>query len=146
MIERWKHHPEHPSIEFSSEGRVRNDTGIVHGRPVGKLGYHGVTVDGTTLYIHREVAKLFVPNPDGLQYVVHDNDDKWDNRDVNLVWKAKRSLHRVNPDSQFGAKLTKEDRQWIKEHYQAGHRLFGQSGLAKKFNVSHQTISNAVNS
>ncbi len=39
-----------------------------------------------TLYVHREVAKLFVPNPFNYKIVRHLNDIKTDNRAINLAW------------------------------------------------------------
>lgn len=146
MSENWKKHPDF-DLEFSDEGRVRNAVTKVeiHGRPVGKMGYHGITFAGKTLYIHREVAALFVPNPDGHKFVVHKNEDSWDNRAENLEWRHKRKNHAINPNSPYGAKLTEADREWIRKNYQPGHRLFGQQGLAKKFGVSQQTINAVVN-
>lgn len=147
MTEKWKTHPDYPELQFSSDGRARYaETGApIHGRPVGKMGYHGFTYAGKTLYLHKEVATLFVPNPNGHKYVVQVNEDRWDNKAENLEWRAKRKAHEVNPDSKYGAKLTETDRAWIREHYQPGHRLFGQQGLAKKFGVSQQTINGVVN-
>lgn len=58
-------------------------------------GYLGVQLYGRgghatknmkTFSIHRLVAEAFIPNPDGLEEVNHINEDKQDNRMVNLEW------------------------------------------------------------
>ena len=43
----------------------------------GKKKYHSV---------HRIVAKVFIPNPNNLPYVNHKNENKADNRAINLEW------------------------------------------------------------
>lgn len=54
-------------------------------------GYYNFTVkkcfrEKRTLYIHREVAKAFKPNPNNYKLVRHLNDVKTDNRVNNLAW------------------------------------------------------------
>lgn len=47
-----------------------------------------VSVNGvlTSVSIHRLVAKAFIPNPDNYEFVNHRNENKLDNRSVNLEW------------------------------------------------------------
>ena len=53
-------------------------------------GYHQVILckegKGKTYYIHRLVAKVFIPNPDNLPQVNHKDEDKSNNCVENLEW------------------------------------------------------------
>lgn len=57
---------------------------------IDRYGYEKVVLckDGKMFYrtVHRLVAQAFVPNPDNLKTVNHINEDKTDNRAVNLEW------------------------------------------------------------
>lgn len=54
------------------------------------IGYYAVRLvkDGqpSLVGIHKLVAKHFIPNPNGFQYVIHLNNDLSDNRAINLEW------------------------------------------------------------
>lgn len=48
-----------------------------------RVMYEGKMV---SIYVHREVAKAFVPNPNNYMFVNHKNENKSDNRFCNLEW------------------------------------------------------------
>ena len=45
------------------------------------------------LYVHRCVAELYVPNPNGYDYITHINGIKSDNRAANLKWISLEELN-----------------------------------------------------
>ena len=80
-------------IEVSNEGRVRS---LLRGIPrilktqTDTKGYHRirVTIERVKLSyrVHREVAKAFIDNPDGLPQVNHKDGNKDNNSVENLEW------------------------------------------------------------
>jgi len=97
MEEYWKPVEGYEGLyEVSNEGRVRSlnynktgETKILRPLMIGG-GYLQVQLwkDGKVkmLLVHRLVAITFIPNPDNLPQVNHKNEDKTDNRVVNLEW------------------------------------------------------------
>jgi hypothetical protein len=102
--EEWRPIPGYEGLyEVSNLGRVRSHdqtlnrkNGLVRWRgrvlkpQEGSKGHFGVNLhregSSKTHYIHRLVAEVFIPNPDGLPLVRHLNDIKSDNRLENLAW------------------------------------------------------------
>jgi len=99
----WKPHPEYTEIEVSTLGRVRTvDRVISNGRGTyhvkGRLSkqcvnHHGyvqtsIPIDGKwiTKNIHRLVAQTFLPNPDSLPQVNHQDCNRTNNDVSNLEW------------------------------------------------------------
>ena len=69
------------------DGRVFNIKTGEEFIPSKVRGYPRVCVShGKTEYVHRLVAKNFIPNPDNLPYVDHINRVREDNRVENLRW------------------------------------------------------------
>jgi len=53
-------------------------------------GYYSVHLCGKLQYVHRLVAKAFVPNPDGKPEVNHKDGNKSNNRSSNLEWVTRK--------------------------------------------------------
>lgn len=107
-----------------------------------------------TLYIHREMAKIFLPKPSPKhRYVIHKNHNKLDNKIKNLGWAtleqmithqqkspAKIAYKKVQANRTTGLKLNAAQVKKIKETLDDPHRVITIKRLAKKFRVSEMTI------
>ena len=105
-------------------------------------------------YVHRLVAKAFIPNPGNKPQVNHIDGDKTNNRVENLEWMTgeeninhafKLGLSKIprgskNPSS----KLTPDQVREIRRIYVKGSYKFGVVALAKRFKVSQETIRDIV--
>ena len=103
-------------------------------------------------FVHRLVAKYFVPNPDNLPVVNHKDGNKLNNHADNLEWvtssennrhafatglkKPKYKYGEENPNSRF----TDAEVAWIRENYVRGSKTHGQCAMAKRFGVSQASI------
>jgi hypothetical protein len=107
-----------------------------------------------TLYIHREMAKIFLKRPSlKHKYVIHVNHDKLDNNIKNLKWAtletmiahqqkspAKIAYKKVQANRTVGLKLNANQVKKIKEILKDKKRSITIKRLAKKYNVSEMTI------
>jgi NUMOD4 motif len=107
-----------------------------------------------TLYIHREMAKLFLPKPSAAQkYVVHRNHNKLDNSLKNLKWAtleqmiqhqqdspAKRAYKKQQSTKTAGLKLSASQVKKIKATLENKRRNLTIRQLAEKFGVSEMTM------
>lgn len=103
-----------------------------------------------TKRVHRLVAETFVPNPEGKETVNHIDGNKQNNFATNLEWMDRHeqldhayrlSLKTsITGEDNANAKLTKEQVDYIRQHYKKGSREFGSVALAKKFGVTHRVI------
>ena len=72
-------------IQVSDRGRLMREGGILNGAPGN--GYRTVCLPSRkTEYVHRLVAKAFVPNPDGKPCVNHIDSNPLNNNASNLEW------------------------------------------------------------
>ena len=94
-------------------------------------------------YLHRLVAQAFVPNPDGLPEINHEDGDKANNAASNLSWvtKSQNHLHRTavlgknSGETHYRARLTEDDVRAIRESTETG------AALAKRYGVSQGNIT-----
>lgn len=107
-----------------------------------------------TLYIHREIAKLFLKKPISRnKYVIHKNHNKLDNSVKNLEWAslekmiqhqqkspAKVAYKKRQANREVGLKLTAVQVKRIKEQLSKKTRKLTIKQLADKYNVSEMTM------
>ena len=139
--------------EITREGEVINKhTGkTLKPQPNGK-GYLRFAVQTDLgkrfVFVHRLVANLYVPNPDGKPQVNHIDGNKRNNCAENLEWvtNEENRSHAVKKGLQIHgekcpwAKLRKDDVQYIREHPELSRKE-----LSQKYGVSPHTISDIRN-
>lgn len=108
-------------------------------------------------FVHRLVAKYFVPNPYNKDKVNHKDGNKHNNHASNLEWvtSSENNKHAFEtglkaPTIHYGkdnwnSKLNEDDIQWIRTHYIKGDREYGQCALSRKFGVSQSSIWSVIN-
>lgn len=113
--------------------------------------------DKGTIYIHREIAKLFLKKSSPrCKYVIHLNHNKTDNKAINLKWAtleemaahqqkspqkiAYKKLQKERSTTQKGLKLTPLQVKTIKKIIQDPNRSITYKQLAKKYSVSEMTL------
>lgn len=99
-----------------------------------------------THYIHRLIAKAFIPNPKNKRCINHIDGNKLNNGIKNLEWVT----HKENNDhaTKTGLRFLKMTPVVISEilrlHIRAD-KIFGAKGLAKRFNTNTCTIHEVLN-
>lgn len=107
-----------------------------------------------TLYIHRELARLFIPKPSPKhKYVIHKNHNKLDNTVKNLKWATLQEMigHQQNSPAKLaykerqaqrdvGLKLTATQVKRIKDMLLNKKRNVTIKQLADKYDVSEMTM------
>lgn len=107
-----------------------------------------------TLYIHREMAKLFIKKPSPKhKYVIHKNHNKLDNSLKNLMWckledmiahqqnsPAKIAYKEKQANRETGLKLSAAQVKKIKELLNSEKRKMTIRQIAEKYGVSEMTL------
>jgi len=157
----WKHLRK--KYALSSHGRIASYTENLE--TDGKLlqgslttGYRTLNLhrpgDNGTLYIHREIARLFLPKASAkAKYVIHLNHNKLDNSVKNLKWAtlpemiehqqkspAKIAYKKVQANRNTGLKLNASQVRSIKKMLDDSKRKLTIKKLAEKFGVSEMTM------
>ena len=77
----------YPMYSIGIDGSImNNETGHILNPHISSLGYYTVRLDKKLLYVHRLLAKAFIPNPDNKPFIDHINRNSLDNRLENLRW------------------------------------------------------------
>lgn len=155
----WKASVDAPHLMISNTGLCYSNKykRLLKLQLVGFPGYKylsfGYKVNGLAKHftIHRQVAKLFIPNPENKPVVNHKDGDKLNNAVENLEWAthSENSLHAVitglNPkrgQDHHNAKISNENAVEIIYLKKMG---FKQPFIASEFNLNQSTVSRIVN-
>lgn len=148
---------------FSSHGRaasfkedVLSDGKLLNGSVTSGYQTLNLHVEGgnTTLYFHREIAKLFLPKRSPKEkFVIHLDHDKKNNRIKNLQWATQQKVidHQQNSPDKLaykevqrsrtkGLKLNSTQIKAIKKTLENPRRRLTHKQLAEKYDVSEMTI------
>lgn len=147
--------------QVSTLGRVKNKEGDIMTPGDNGAGYLNVTVHSYKTpkgtwgsrcdYVHRLVAKAFLPNPDNLKQVNHINCDKSDNRVCNLEWVSGstniRHAHesgRMKKRTQLGPTYPLTEQEVIDSYLRVkkGETI---TSVAKSIGRSRTTLSSIMN-
>lgn len=116
MGERWAYIDGLPGYMVSDKGRVWSESSqtFIKVKPMDKHGHMGVClcVNGKRYYeyIHRLMAKAFIPNPNNYPVVRHLDDDPSNNDLYNLAWGTQKDNARDCMENGNSYVLTDEDR------------------------------------
>ena len=148
-------------IEGSNGSYEINETGQVRSKQyqrdwfilkplLAKMGYYMYSINylgkNQKVYLHRLIAKAFIPNPECLEEVNHKNGVKTDNRLENLEW----CTHKYNMRHAFISGLTKskgahKTAKLSNDQVKEALRLmtkegWGQTETARQFGVSQSLM------
>lgn len=143
--EEWKTVPEFPNYKVSNFGRISNGKQILKQEP-NNSGYLKVNFwknkKPHSKTVHRQVALLFVDNPNGYSEVNHIDGNKLNNKYDNLEWctRSANNKHalqnglRLNPNPKL---LTPIQEKELKFQYKNGST---QKELANFYNVHPDSL------
>ncbi len=104
----WKKLSGHTKYSVSDEGQVRNDkTGSMLRQWLDSNGYYSVSLYESKktkiARVHHLVAEAFIPNPENLHDVNHEDGNKSNNLVSNLIW-CTRSYNMLHSTQTLGRK------------------------------------------
>jgi len=150
--------------QVSNKARVKSfhKGKIIILRPgISKAGYPTVNLHkndkddknkATTYLVHRLVAEAFIPNPENKPVVDHINGDRsnacadnlrWLTQKENIQANIERGTHQAGTKS-VCAKFNADEVRYISQVYKPYDKEFGVSALARKFNVTGDTIKRII--
>ena len=132
---------------------------------MGKSKYKAIKVDGVKHDYHRWIMEQTLGRKlDSNEIVHHENENKLDNDIDNLILMSrsehaklhakppyfselarKRCIEMLTGRPSPCRKLTDADARYIKEHYIPRDSEYGARALARKYNISHQTVLKIMN-
>lgn len=138
----------------SDSGQIKSPRGKILKGTKDPKGYLRIDIPGSTVKVHRMVAKHFIPNPFNLPQVNHKNTIKTDNRVDNLEWVTglQNAQHakemglyakRVIYGAANGCALLNEQ-QVLEIRRSFKPRQITRAILAKRFNVSEAAIKDVI--
>lgn len=141
-----------PFKQYRNSTRIGNKNKLLKmSTHAGYKAYH-LCIGGkpATVYVHRVLALIFIPNPENKPQVNHINGIKSDNRIDNLEWvTSQENIRHVYKNklkkNHYGlgiSTLTTPDAEEIKRLYKNGQ---SQSSIAKMFNSIQSQISRIIN-
>lgn len=119
-------------------------------------GYFFVRIKGKISYIHRLVAKAFIPNPDNLPEVDHIDTNKGNNKVGNLKWASRKDncnneLTRSHiTEAQKGRKVSEETKRKLSEsckgrkHTEEARRKISEAQYKKVYCIELDRIFNSI--
>ena len=121
----WEVVPDHERYAVSTYGNfLLRDTSNAVAHSHRGQGYRGVWLDRSKYAVHRVMTAAFIPNPDGLPCVDHINNQRDDNRLVNLRY-ATHTQNNMNRTCRPGhyKGVVRYGNRWRAQIYMAGRRI-----------------------
>jgi hypothetical protein len=113
--------------------------------------YYRICLNGKKYYLHRLIAKQFIPNPENKSQVDHINGDRTDNHLENLAWVTlKENATNIHKDSiktfdtiEVKSELTKYNDYEFKDHYFDGVYFYRKDYRGKYVQLNYFGPSNS---
>lgn len=146
IMEIWKDVPGFPRYQVSNTGRIINiSRGGKEIKPTCySNGYMIVNLSGHRFGVHRLVAMVFIPNPEGLPQINHKNEIKTDNRVENLEWcTAKYNCNYGKRNIKMGIANSKPVKQLSKDG-KLINVYYGIHEAGRRTNINYRHIHSVI--